>query len=231
MAETAFTAIKSKDSEAVLDVVAKYFKENNLTLVEEKVFGRTGKYVNSPKEYEDLEEYQESEIIPYLNSAYSFTTNFDFYSDLKVNSDWCIIFYHTGLANLQLSIDEDLTKMLSKELNTFCVDLYQNTVVGQVIIRSFEKGHAKDLLFILSPDEIAENDGYFSKLDKYGDQNWSEEEGGGFKIMDYWDEIGFDLLSKDFGLYAKERRPMYLKGAPDVITEFLSKKQRQFYVL
>jgi len=166
------------------------------------------------------------------NNELSFTTNFNYYSDLKDNPDWNVISYYPKLATYTLNIDEDLSSFLSKQLNTLVIDFYEYTVVDQKIIRSFVNGNINDLYFI-SDSEILEAQGYFEKLEEYIDNNdLSAEDLDEIDsvVPMYLSNFGINEFSPDFSLdNMLTRRPMYLKGSPDNILSFLEKKDSEFF--
>lgn len=238
MAEFALTGIKSKDYDKVLDLTNNYFEKFNLRLVEEKIRNRKGKFVTSPKSYTDLKEYDKKEIEPFLQTNNEFTTNFDFYSHLEINPDWCIFVYYTRLAQLALNIDEELSAFISKNLDVVVFDHYVYTVASQEIIRSFERGEIKDKL-LTGEGEIEEMEGYFEKLRDYSVeeqerlpedevQEWLDKKAG---IIDgFWNYIGFKLPFNELTPTNEEsRRPMYLKGKPEDVIKFLKNKDSTFF--
>ena len=233
--ETAFTAIKSTNYDKVLELTNSYFEKFGLHLIEERVGDKKGKFTLSPKSYKNLQEYETREIKPMIGAGdkVEFTTNFDFFSNLSINPDWCVFSYPTRLAKFTLSIDSDLTEFLSKELDTTAFDYFNYSVVGQQIIRSFEKGRTEDKLYISGENEVDDAVGYFEKLEKFEDKDlltdkeWDEKQ----KIISNFSKhIGFKKHTEDTSPNNKKtRRPMYLKGQPKKIVKFLKRKLATFY--
>jgi len=60
MPMTSSTYIRSNNSSRILGLIDQYFNDYNLQLVEERIANRKGKYLNSPKTYTNLTEYDES---------------------------------------------------------------------------------------------------------------------------------------------------------------------------
>jgi hypothetical protein len=231
MAEISITAVKSRDYEAVLEATNVYFEKYNLRLVEERIGNRNGKFATAPKQYASLKDYEEAELKPYLDKKVEFTTNFDFFINLDKNPDWCVFAYPTRLAEYTLNIDEEFAEFISRTLKTKVFDYFNYTVVDQMIVRSFEDGESKDKLFIPGGDsEIGTKEGYFEKLEGLESEDLSEEElDKKADIIDgFWDHIGYNEILLEF-YKENSRRPMYLKGKPEDIKNFLIKKKDLFY--
>ena len=240
MGQFALTGIKSKDYDKVLNITNSYFEKFKLHLVEERIGERKGKFVTSPKSYTDLKDYDKKELEPFLQTDYEFTTNFDFYSSLEENPEWCIFAYYTRLARLTLNIDEDLSSFISKNLDVLVFDHFVYTVSSQEIIRGFERGEIRDM-FLTGDGEVEEADGYFEKLRDYTIeeqekvpedeiQEWLDKKAG---IIDgFWNYINFKLPFNELTpSNEKSRRPMYLKGKPDDIIKFLKYKDSTFFIV
>jgi len=230
MGEISFTAIKTQDYDTVLDMVNTYFSKHKLYLVEERVGNHSGKYAKSPNHFANLKEYDRIELEPYFDQNYEFTTNFDFFVNLEGNKDWCLLTFNTRLAEFTLNIDEDLTEFISKEMKVKAFDYYEHTVVDLVIYRSFEKGNRVDK-FVSIDGIIDDMEGYFEQLKKIESDDMPEKESEKKRgIIDgFLQHIGYNnvfLNSKD----QNSRRPMYLKGNPQNIIEFLKRKNSSFYI-
>jgi len=232
MAKTAFTAVKHSEYDRVLDNIDTYFSKSGLHLVEERIANKTGKYAKSPRNYKDLEEYDKEETQAYTQQEHEFSTNFDFFSNLKDSVDWCVLMFYPSLAHLTLNIDKNLTKYLSEQLNTTCIDYWENTVSGQMIIRSYNNGVSESKLQLSDGWEIDETEGYFEKLKRFDKEDITEEElAEKADIIDgFIDQHSFDMFSDDLNTQNKQtRRPMYLKGKADHIIDFLKKKEIAFF--
>jgi hypothetical protein len=228
MAETSITGVKIKNFEAVLDLLDQYFSKFNLKLVEERIGDHESKFTTSPKHYANLNDYEKAEIDPLLNREGLSTTNFDLYSNLGTSPDWCLLAFPSWLAELTLNIDEDLSKFLSRELQTTVFDFFEYTVVNQIITRHFENGELKDKFYLPGSDEDIEcKEGYFDKVDLSTTSFLESKEDilGGF-----WEQIGYKPTPLD-PQSEQSRRPMYLKGNPKDILNFLKTRKAVFYLV
>lgn len=237
MAEIAFTAIKSNNYDRILEFTDAYYRKYRFRLVEERIGNRKGKFTTSPKSYSSLEEYEKLEIKPFREKELLYTTNFDFYVSLDNNPDWCIFSYPIRLAELTLNIDEDLTRFLSKKLNTVTIDNWEYTVTDMVIIRSFVNGVVRDLLSYFQGEiELGEMEGYFKNLKDFKIDH-DQEEGIQEKLDEranfidgFWKYIGFNYCYPN-PFNEKNRRPLYLKGNPRDIEKFLQRKKNLFFIV
>jgi hypothetical protein len=232
MSAIGYTAIKSTDHDQILDLTNRYFSKVNLRLVEEKIGTRVSKYTTVSKCYPNLKEYDLSEIRPLTQHQAQFTTNFDFFINLEKSSGWSAFYFPTRLAQYTLNIDKELTSFLSERLDTIAFDYFEYTVVDQKLIRSYQNGELKDLYFSPGDGDIEEATGYFEALQDYKYEDLDEDDIDKKEdiISNFNKEIGF-LTYYPNALDANSRHPMYLKGRPEDIFSFLSRKKDDFYFL
>jgi len=216
-------ATKTSNSEGLLDVVNDYYQSVGLSLVEERIGERSGKYVRSPRSYANLAEYDTFNAAQY--EKMNLTTNFDFYDRLEENEGLSIFFYHPRLVKYTVNINSALGSYISEKLSTTVIEYYQYDIVCQVILRVHENGWLKDRLSTADL-EIYDAEGYFEqyenkKVESYGDI---------FTIMEpYFQNFRFNPEARELDFTnEKSRRPMYLKGKPEDVESFILQKQQVF---
>lgn len=220
-AKFGFIAIKTIDSEKLLDAVDEYYKGFGLSLVEERIGTRTGKYVQSPRSYVNFAEYDKFNAAQYEKA--NLTTNFDFYDQLEEPKGWSIFMYYPRLVKYTLNINSGFASFLSKKLSTTVIEYFQFDIVCQVILRSHENGWTKDR-FSTGDLEIDEAEGYFEQYMNKKVESYDNI----FTITEaYFQSIGYRAGSK-LPDDEKSRRPMYLKGKPDDVENFVLHKQQVF---
>lgn len=219
------TGIKTHDSEKLLDTTNKYYQKFGLSVVEERIGKKSGKYIQSPRSYSNLKEYDNyNSSLTYAKEIY-FTTNFDLYDNLEENNNWLAFLYNPRSASHTLNINSDFSSFLSKELDTDVIEYFVYDVPAQAIIRFHNKGWITDQLSTADL-EIYDAEGYFEDyrnkiVDTYPDIVNI--------IKPYLQKIGFNPVSSEFTPSNKRaRRPMYLKGKPEDINNFLLYKQQVF---
>ena len=230
MSEISITGIKSNSVDNILDFANQYFSQFDLSLVRERIGDITGKFATGSKSFSDLGEYDEKEIKPCLERGCEFTTNFNLFTNIKENPGWIVFSFPIRLADITLSIDEDFTVFISEKLSTSAFDLYEYTVVDQVIIRGYKNGSVEDKLFISGEGQLDDAEGYFEKLEGLDREDLNEEEveTKADIIAKFWDHIRYSPTYLD-SYDINSRIPLYLKGNSENILKFLSGKKKTFY--
>jgi hypothetical protein len=115
--------------------------------------------------------------------------------------------------------------MLSKRLNTIVLEYYKYDVPNMIYIRTHVNGELVDV-FNTADLYVSRGEGFFKRFE--GKEFESMDEVG--KIEDsYLKEIGFNPDAEElYSNHEKRRRPIYLKGHPEKIREFLTNKQASF---
>ena len=125
-----------------------YYKQYNLTLVEEKIGNRRSKYTTGPKEYSDREEYF-AENGP-CDAPDSMATNFYLITDIVSAPNWCVMIFQEHLAIYTLAADNRLTEFLSKELETSAFTYNgSDSVGGYFEFGLWQDGELKDYIEIM----------------------------------------------------------------------------------
>ncbi len=111
-------AVKSTDTNAIMNTLADFYTDHQLGLVEERIGDRTGKYATSPSSYQDLKTYAERE----LKYSTGFTSNFALAENLPDNIGWTLIEYHPHFAPYTVNIHTELTARFSSTLQTIAFE-------------------------------------------------------------------------------------------------------------
>ena len=211
-------AVRCENYDAILDIFQSYYSEKGLELVEERIGSRSGKYATSPKQYSDLAAYtaQERETRP---ENQEFTTDFDLYGNRKGSTDWKIFFYYPYWADLTLNIDKKLAQKISESLNTNVIEYYSHYKPegDKIVVRGWKNGELVDELSV-DQGKILRMTGYFF----FHLQKDYEVDVILAVVFNYGDSNSLDLEYADFNDDAEIQRPMYLKGKPDLIKNYLS---------
>jgi len=110
-------ATKTKDSDKVLGTLEKYYQKRCLSLNEVSVGDGETKYAT--ERYKDISEFQNLYRPRKEGKHVEYSTEFDFYFNLEKNKDWLVLQYNLKLnPTNSLDIDNDLVRLLSKELST-----------------------------------------------------------------------------------------------------------------
>lgn len=218
--------VKNNDSEQVLVITNDYYNQYGLSIVEEKIGNKNSPYTSAQTVYTNLTEYDKhtDEQLAKFHPAYS--TNFDFYENLQENPGWKVFLYNPRLADHTLNINRNLASPLSKNLNSIVIEYLRYDVPCYVSIRTWINGELTDE-FMTSDFQIENVYGYFKQFENKQFESYDEV----FNLLQpYFSKIGFNPESKDFTPTEQEnkRRPMYLKGKPENIEEFLTNKQLTF---
>lgn len=210
-------AVRYEDTDAILDILQPYYSEKGLGLVEERIGASSGKYATSPKQYADLVAYdaQERETRP---ENQEFTTDFDLYEKRKKSWDWKIFFYYPYWADLTLNVDRQLAQRISGSLGVRVIEYFfhYKPEGDRIIVRGWDKGELVDELLV-EQGRIVQNTGFFSRLQKDDEVDVILE-----VVYGYGDSNNLDLEYADFNDDAEVRRPMYLRGKPDLIKSYLA---------
>lgn len=216
--------VKTNDSEKLLDETNNYYQQFNLSLVEERIGKRLGKYVNSPRSYLNLQEYDNYNSNLTRGKNIYFTTNFDLFDSTGDNEKWRIFIYNPRLAKYTLNINSAFASFLSEKF-PLAIEYFEYDVTCQVIVRSHENGSTKDR-FSTADLEVYDAAGFF---EQYMGKQCESYDDVFTIIRTYFKNIGFNFESPELDdLYGKSRRPMYLKGKPEDIKDFLLLKQEVF---
>lgn len=218
--------IKSNDSEKVLVLTDEYYNQSGLSIVEERIGNKNSKYTTAPTSYPSLTEYdrQTDEQLSKFLPAYS--TNFDFYENLVENPEWKAFLYNPQLADHTLNINKNLASFLSKNLNSTAIEYLRFDIPCYISIRMWMNGDEVDE-FVTSDFQIETVSGYFKQYENRQFESFNEV----FDLLQpYFVPIGFNPESKDFAPSEQEnrRRPMYLKGKPESVEDFLTNLQATF---
>ncbi len=210
------TAVKSQDDEKILESVNTYYqKQYSLSVVEEKIGNNQSNYTTAPRSYRDLAEYDQAQLRE--SEGKIATTNFDFYSGLLENNKWSCFIFNPRAADKTLNINNELSEFLSKFLQVDVVDYYRYDVPGLMILRHFINGFSEHSFNVVDI-EILDAEGYFEQYKDKEFESWSEI---GDVFQKYLDKIEFNPEAKELWENSEFRRPMYLKGSPIDITNFL----------
>jgi len=210
-------AIKERESNEILDVINEYYNQYNLSLVEERIGDRSGKYAKSKKWYKNLEDY--SADLPIQRQF--FTTNFEFNDALQRNK-WKVCYDNLREAQYTLSINSQLTEFISKKLQATTFQYLRFDITGMHYLKSYENGNIEDI-FEAGDLEVTETQGFFDKFEK---KQYGSEDEILHMVEEYFIKIDFNLEEEEIdGL---TRRPMYLKGHPDDILYFFQNVQVTF---
>jgi|GEM_PF-2199066 len=223
-----FTAIKYNDSETVLDCANEFFNLQGLSLVEVGIANRSGKYIESPKQYKDLSEYLEASLYIVRTDHATWSTNFTFFENLNKNRIWKVFAYPHGSFN-GLATNENLAKHISAKLETNVIEFCEQTGVGLIKIRKHEKGALKDELLYYYDGGIQLVEGYFKRsLQDEKECCDREEELDEEQVIRVFDSVNQFLEENilfpedEIGNYNDvTTRPMYLKGEPEKVIRYL----------
>ncbi len=241
MSETCFTAVRYDDGEKLLDVANEFFKKYDLSLVEERIGNRRGKYARSPKHYKDLEEYYEIQEKQRRGKELSWTTNFLFFGNPSDNSGWKIFLYNEPVSPLHgVKTNENFSKHVSSKLNAKCIDYSYYSVVDQLRLRCFRDGKLTDELCFMFDNGVDFASGFFKKFegtkgtikDSWTNERFEGKEAEAIEAKhkeiwqaqyDFLDKEGFNIEKIQWGYDSEtNRRPMYLKGGPSAIQKFFA---------
>lgn len=141
-------AINSGNTEKILDLLNEYYKQYNLTLVEEKIGSRRSKYTTGPKKYNNHDEYFADNDSS--DATDGMATNFYVITDIVSAPNWCVMIFQEHLAIYTLAADNRLTEFLSKELETSAF-IYNgsDSVGGYFEFGLWQDGELKDYIEIM----------------------------------------------------------------------------------
>lgn len=134
-------AIKTDKVEEVLKIADDYYHRFGLSLAEVSVVGINSDSEYTKEKFKDIKEFQEEYRAKKSNVAIS--TDFDVYFNLSENKNWVIHQYDRKAAKVTLNIDSELSKVLSKSLQTEVIEYYRYDVVNIFEIRKFVQGEVE----------------------------------------------------------------------------------------
>lgn len=212
--EFSLTAVKTTDTNAVLDVLSKFYASYELTLVEERIGNRAGKYANSPRYYTDLKTYAKQE----LKESGEFNSNFAIAENLSENVGWILIEYSPHYAPLTPNIHTELTRLLSSSLDTIAFEYSEIDTNSSYHFKGLYQGELVDAIET-SEGEIHLQRGQFVNLPLCNDDP-DLQEPIERKIQECY---GFDLNADDMFMEfdMQTRRRFYLKGSSHSIVSYL----------
>ncbi len=213
------TAIKSTDTNAILDTLAEFYAGHGLTLVEERIGSREGKYATSPRSYPDLETYYEQELKP----ASIFTSNFAVAENLPENVGWTLLEYSPHYAQYTPNYHSKLTRLLSSKLQTVVFEYSELDGVDFYYFRSFDQGEVIDAIDTVE-SEISLQRGRFMDL-RFRDDEDDDIDHDPYEVIRQriQDLYQFDLEANDMhrDWDMGTRRRFYLKGPANDLRAFL----------
>jgi hypothetical protein len=210
-------AVRYNNTDAILDILQSYYSQLGLGLVEERIGSGSGKYATSPKQYLGLADYYAKERST-RPERQEFTTDFDLIENREKCLGWKIFFYYPYWADLTLGIDEKLAQEVSKSLKAKVVEyFFQYEIDGdKIVVRGWTDGQLIDHL-IVKQGKLIRGDGFFSELLPEDEVDVILE-----RIYGYGDINNLDLEYIDIEDNQDTRRPMYLKGKPEIIKGYLA---------
>lgn len=215
-----FIAVKNSTSDEILDVIADYYKNHSLTLIEERIGNKTSNYAHSKKWYRNLQEYEEDAYPP---SRPNFTTNFDLLENLEYAShEWKVLYFYpdypirSAAVTLAINVNCELSQLLSERLQTQVLQFSDVDTVDYYRIRLYNTGELIDDLDT-SEGKIYSAKGQFENINT-GDSMYSQTEKYLREIVGIEDILYLDEFSHITN--EEQRRPLYLKGSPENVLRF-----------
>lgn len=190
-------AIKTDKVEEVLKIADDYYHRIGLSLAEVSVGGTNSDSEYTKEKFKDIKEFQEEYRAKKSNIAIS--TDFDVYFNLSENKNWVILQYDRKAAKVTLNIDSELSKVLSKSLQTEVIEYYRYDVVNIFEIHKFVQGELVDEFVIDDTQEVKAAEGYFKQLSnkKYQDISLIQEE----VEFPYLEQNGLNFESEELEMY------------------------------
>ncbi len=224
MTNYSYCAIRSKDTEKIIDLIEELLGIYDLHIVEERIGGRKGKYATSPHHYNTLEEYNKNELYKDINKRFSieFQTAFSLFEPTPENPEWTILYFQPFLAKKTTDMNSKLAKYLSQKLQTTTYEYKEYSVVDWYIARTYENGVLTDQIQI-GDQELGSCKGIFNDLVTHKNEEDIYQQVIA-KIKELENKLGFNSTESDDSFLRKERRPMYIKGPREKITAYLDQQ-------
>ena len=211
-------AIKTDKVEEVLKIADGYYHQHGLSLAEVSVGDTNSEYTK--EKFKDIKVFQEEYRAQ--KSTVEIFVDFDVYFNLSTNKDWVILQYDRKVAKVTLGIDSELSRLLSKGLQTEVVEYYRYEVVNVLEIRKFNNGELEDDFEVDEMQEVKAAGGYFKQFNNKKYQNVSSMQ----------DEVEFPYLeqqklnfeSEELEMYSPGQwRRFYLDGSEENIKRYVAK--------
>ena len=224
MKNYSYCAIKTKDTEKTIELIEEYLAISNLHIVEERIGDRKGKYATSPHHYNTLEEYDKDELYKNIDKRFTieFQTAFSIFEPTSENPEWTILYFQPFLAKKTTDMNSKLAKYLSQKLHTTTYEYNEYSVVDWYIASTYEDGALQDQIQI-GDQELDSSKGIFNDLATHQDEEDIYEQVIA-KIKELENKLGLDSTASDDNFLRNERRPMYIKGPHEKISEYLDQQ-------
>lgn len=188
-------AIRSKDTDKILEVTADYYRQFNLELTELGIGSRQSKYITLGKRYANWQAFLEAIRYGSAFQMNDVTTFLDVYGNVNGSEDWTIIEYRHTNARYNLSPDDKLAETLSRNLNIKVINFYDDCYdTGYYSILVYNNGILEDVLDF-EGNMLNEAKGFFeNRMRRY---NQLSEEEDKLDIDDRKNEEALDKIDAE----------------------------------